>query len=261
MQIICLISNIVPQKTIPNYLIELTLQNSATHNKKQKPLIEYENEGNTFYKLGLLKIVPKYKSVTNWSNIDKFIALDEQVRSYNSLETLINQLGISEFATLKYKDDKMIYQSNINFDYARLRDMQNMDWAEESVKYGQVMRERGEKPEAVLKYYESALELDALNKAAHILRGDTLVELNRIEDAIEAYKIALKLDTKDKELQKKIEKLLEIMEIEEQKKSKAEPVILETEGQPKMILLQRGRKNNDYSMTFDETKILTKPKK
>ena len=230
--------------------VELSLLNSFTHGKLQKPLEDFEHSGNTFYRLGLQRIEPKFK-LQNFSAVDRYIVLDEQSRSYNALETLISELGVSEFATLKYAEDKMIYQSNINFDYTKLRDMQNIDWAEESIKYGETLKAQGAQPEAVLKYYESAIGLDPLNKAAYIFKGDALIKMNKLEDAVDSYKVAIKLDSNDKATEKKLENLLMSMRKTEHKK---ESVILEEEGQPKLLLLQKGRDvYGTYSMTFDES--------
>ncbi len=173
MEMIALITAVSPRPDkVGSPTIELSLMNSLIHGKKQRPIGEEEQcEGNVFYRLGLLRIEPKFR-MGNMAPLDRYIAMDPQVRNYNALDTLISELGISEFATLKYKDDRMIYQSNLNFDYAKLRDVQNIDWAEENIKLGEKMASKGGPPEDVLKYYESAIGLDPLNKAGYVMRAD-----------------------------------------------------------------------------------------
>lgn len=245
MQLMAVIRLVYP-KTISGCDLELSLLNSDIHGKEQKPLEGDEHEGRTFYRLGLQYLERKFK-LKNSSPIDEFIALDSQLKTYNALDTLVNELGISEFATLKYKEDKMIFQSNLNFDYTKLRDMQNMDWAEESIKYGLELKAHGANPKDLLKYYESAIELDALNNTAHILKGDTLMQLKRIEDAIEAYKIALKLNPNDKETQRKYREASMMLGRNESSGT----TLLEEEGYPRMMLIQSTRPNNEgYKMTF-----------
>jgi len=244
MQVIALITNI---KSISGYDLELSLMNSKIHNWEQKPLEEIENEGRIFYRLGLQCIEAKFK-LKNSSVLDKFVALDNQVRTYNVLETLISELGISEFATLKYKEDKMIFQSNLNFDYTKLRDMQNMDWAEESIRYGEELKAQGKTPEEVLQYYESAIDLDALNATAYVLKGDVLVQMGKVEEAVEAYKMAYKLDSGNETIAKKYEDTLNLLM--KGKASKPRHVVIE-EGQSK-LLLKNGRPDNEnYKMMFE----------
>ena len=183
MQLIAIITNVstksgkVPASSKVEPAVELSLLNSLIHGHRQKSIIEEEsNEGITFYRLGLQRIEPKFK-LRNMSTVDRYIVYDPLVRNYNALETLINELGISEFATLHYENDNMIFQSNLNFDYTKLRDMQNIDWAEESIKLGEKTHEQGGALQTVLKYYESAIGLDPLNKTAHVLKADTLMEM------------------------------------------------------------------------------------
>ena len=244
MHLVAVLTTVHP-KPVSGCNVELSLLNSQIHGWIQKPLVSAEYESREYYRLGLRFLEPRFQ-LKNTSPVDEFIALDEQVRAYNELETLVNELGISEFATLKYKEDKMIYQSNLNFDYTKLRDMQNMDWAEESIKYGDELKGQGARPEEILKYYESAIDLDALNQTAHVLKGDILVQLKRFEDAKNSYKTAIKLKPQDKKAESKYKEIC-IFLSKRDKNTK-----LEEEAYPKMLLLQNGRTNaENYKMTFE----------
>eukprot|EP00826_Nyctotherus_ovalis_P058024 TRINITY_DN7952_c0_g1_i2.p2 TRINITY_DN7952_c0_g1~~TRINITY_DN7952_c0_g1_i2.p2 ORF type:complete len:246 (+),score=71.24 TRINITY_DN7952_c0_g1_i2:624-1361(+) len=245
MQLIALITSVCPRQS-SGCDLELSLLNSTIHNWEQKPLEHTPHEGRTFCRLGLQSVEPKFH-LKNSSALDHFVALDGNVRTYNVLETLINELGISEFATLKYGEDKMVFQSNVNFDYTKLRDMQNMDWAEESIRYGEELKVQGKPPEEILKYYESAIDLDGLNATAHILKGDILMQINKIEEAMEAYKIAHRLDPENVSVSRKYEETLRLLMKIEQAKTK--PIVLE-ERQAK-LMLKNGKPNENYKMVFE----------
>lgn len=245
MQVIALITSVCPRQS-SGCDLELSLLNSTIHSWEQKPLEHTPHEGRAFYRLGLQSVEPKFR-LENSSVLDRFIALDGNVRTYNVLDTLVNELGISEFATLKYAGDGMVFQSNVNFDYTKLRDMQNMDWAEESIRYGDELKAQGKPPEEILKYYESAIDLDGLNTTAYILKGDILMQLNKIEEAMEAYKVAHRLDPESISVSRKYEEALRLLMKVEQ--AKVRPVVLEE--RHAKLLLKNGKPSESYKMVFE----------
>ena len=102
----------------------------------------------------------------------------------------------------------MIYDSRNNFNYEKLRDMQNLDWAEDSLYQG-LQYEKGEKNDLgvaqdfnkALEFYDNAIELDPLNKEAFQAKGLLLKRMERFEEAEAVLKEAYKLDYEDGEIE------------------------------------------------------------
>ena len=97
------------------------------------------------------------------------------------------------------------------FNAGKIREMQNLDWAEDSVFQG-LQYEKGffdeelkaqVEPDSTraLEFYSNAIELDPLNKQALQLKGLLLKSLSRFAEAEECLKQAFKLDSEDLELE------------------------------------------------------------
>lgn len=153
--------------TNPDIII-LSIRNIIIQKCKQIPFDvsdpNLEEVEKTYFSLGLIKMESKF-SMDDPSELDRWIIEDEKFNLINGLEDLINETGISDFATLNYNTDKLIYQSNLSFDFSLLRDLQNLDWAEESLEYAKRYMNRGDK-ESAIQYLTTAIELDPLNKNA-----------------------------------------------------------------------------------------------
>lgn len=105
-----------------------------------------------------------------------------------------------------------------DFNPAKLRDLQNLDWSEDSVLQG-LNYERGfldpssglphpPDPAKALDFYTNAVELDPLNKQAFQLKGLLLKSMGRLPESEESLKQAFKLDPDDPELEMLLEEVM-----------------------------------------------------
>ncbi len=113
---------------------------------------------------------------------------------------------------MNFKHDLLLPSfSTEDFNPTKLRDLQNLDWSEDSVLQG-LNYERGfldpasaiplpPDPSKALDFYTNAVELDPLNKQAFQLKGLLLKSLGRFPESEEALKQAFKLDPEDSELE------------------------------------------------------------
>ena len=113
----------------------LSLQNSKLQHSSQAILkdtqheLEFEREQRVFYKLGITR-TKEDKECPLYKNMNSRIGL-------NSLSTLINEIGINQYATLQYKDDLIIPDPDYNeFNFQKIRDLQNINWSEDCVLQG-----------------------------------------------------------------------------------------------------------------------------
>ena len=146
-----------------SHFIEVTIQNSKILGCKQEPILSEEREKREFHKLG---IVPKKAGPINSG---KFYTLSQ----------LISQAGLNQYATMNSSNDILVHNfpsGESDFNASKLRDMQNLDWSEDSVLQGlnyekgfldpQTGLEISPDPLKALDFYTNAVELDPLNKQA-----------------------------------------------------------------------------------------------
>jgi hypothetical protein len=108
------------------------------------------------------------------SEFDDYILEDEEFVNPTALQNLINEEGINEYGTLKYDEDDSIFMDKNNFQYTKLKDIQNMDWAETSVEIGSDYAKNMNFISA-LQCFDSAIELDPFNTNAYKGKGATLM--------------------------------------------------------------------------------------
>ena len=138
-------------------------------------------ESRVFYKLGV-----KAKRVTD---------------QFYGLEQMISQSGINPYSTLNYKKDSLVHNytgGECGFSFMKLREAQNLDWAEDAIAQG-LEHEQNSNFERALEFYVNAVELDPLNKQALQLKGLLLKRLERHLESEESLKQALKLMDSDDE--------------------------------------------------------------
>ena len=108
-----------------------------------------------------------------------------------SVSIMINAYDIDDKGSLLSASKNRSSES-----YMDLRTTQNKNWASDSVKRGIVFSKAGDSENLILacKCYAHALEIDPTFVDAYIARGAAYVLLNRLQDSIKEFRIALKYD-------------------------------------------------------------------
>ncbi|CDW82796.1 tpr repeat protein [Stylonychia lemnae] len=124
------------------------------------------------------------------------------------VDQLINQIGLNQYGTMLQRQDNIIYDFSVdNFNPNKLRDMQNLDWAEDSIYQG-LQCEQVEDFDKALEYYNYAIDLDPLSKDGHQAKGILLKKLERFEESEKALKEGLKLDPEDEDLEQILKEVM-----------------------------------------------------
>jgi len=116
-------------------------------------------------------------------------------RFYNPSATslMLSSWELVENGTL-FRDRPISFPAEKCWNY--LRRIQNQEWAKETVSQGISKAKEGNYREA-LKYYRQALEVDPECSDAFVARGAAFANVNMLEDAIEEFEKALKLNPAD----------------------------------------------------------------
>lgn len=153
-----------------------------------------ESHASIYYKLGGVIQESMFKQ-SNKNDVDNFIVVDEDFNNSFALRTLVNSIGISQYATLLLNDYSM-YQNNKKFSYYVLRRTQNMDWSDHSFRAGKQCFEQKQFDKAIT-CFDSAIETDSFNTQAYYYRGQCKLCQQKYEDSVNDLKKANTLDEKD----------------------------------------------------------------
>ena len=93
-------------------------------------------------------------------------------------------------------------------DLQKLREAQNLKWADDCLQHAQELVNAAQLEEAV-KWCTSAVELDEFNKPALLMKAELLVKLKtNWKEAEESLRRAFQLDTGDRQVEEKLAKVM-----------------------------------------------------
>eukprot|EP00347_Sterkiella_histriomuscorum_P017412 403349474 len=128
------------------------------------------------------------------------IASQQKTQLY-SLQEMVDSFGMNPYSTVRSEQNQNLFDFQADeFNFQKLRDAQNLDWAEDSIYQG-LQSEQNEDFDKALDFYNYAIDLDPLSKDAFQAKGILLKKLNRLDEAETALKEAFKLDNDDRDLE------------------------------------------------------------